>query len=536
MTTDDWNRLRPQRAAGYRLGEAIAVYPERAIFRAQAESGGSPETVVWLLEPHDDEADTTRVNRFLEATFFNHANVLKIYKAGRLEATERPFIYVVSEAFDTTLASIEPLRPLHPDTLRPILLPIAAGLEWLHSQDFVYCGLRPDSVARVGHEWKLADFGELRIAGKSASEETRRLLIRRDLYAPPEAYEGVVSPAWDAWSLGQTIHHLFAQEARAMGRNPRMLEADAGEMMRELLETDPALRLGVAEFARRLREARAVPRPEPRIVDATTSRLTTPERVVGAPARPVVRVPSLPEPHVAATSMDDEESDAPWWKRKNRFATTAAVGLIAGALVILGSIYRNPVVEQPKNERAGSASAPAASEPKPAPKPYAAAAPTAMARPERPTADAASDRREISQLLTRWVDATRNRDAFRQATFYAPRVEEFFGRRNVTATDVRRVRERIFADSNEAREFSIEDVRFERQNEDRAVVSFLKIWNFPGRPFMASAREEMTMKRVDGAWKIAGERELNQTAPRRDTTEREAEAGGDRKTRFTGNQ
>ena len=533
MTHDDWNRHRPQRVADYRLGDAIAVYPERAVFRAEAEGADSPKAVVWLFEPHDDEADTARVNRFLEATFFNHQNLLTVYGAGWVGPPERPFIYVVSEAFDTTLAAMEPPRPLNPDTLGPILLPVATALEWLHSQDFVYCGLRPDSVARVGSEWKLADFSELRIAGKSAPEETRRLLIRRDLYAPPEAYEGVVTPAWDAWSLGQTIHHLFAQEARAMGKNPRVLKADAGEIMRELMETDPALRLSVAEFGRRLRLRLAVARPEPRIAEAPTSRLTIPDRQVETPGTQApLRAPSLPEPRTAAVAMDDEESVAPWWKRRNRFATAVAVGLIAGALVILGSIYRNPAVEEPKTERP----APAATAAKSALKPATGAAQIAKARAQRPSGDVASNKREISQMLDRWVDTTRNRDAYRQATFYAPRVDEFFGRRNMTPTQVRRVREKIFAASDEAREFSIEDVRIGSVDQDRAVVSFLKIWNFPGRPFMASAREEMTVRRVDGQWKIAGERELNQTAPRGENSEREAEAGGDRKTRFAGNQ
>jgi ketosteroid isomerase-like protein len=212
------------------------------------------------------------------------------------------------------------------------------------------------------------------------------------------------------------------------------------------------------------------------------------------------------------------------------------VALIAGALVILGSIYRNPAMEEAKSQQPPPPSGPVASVPRPGPKPKANVAQPATARTERPLADAATDRREISQLLDRWVDAMRHRDAYRQATFYAPQVEEFFGRRNVTPTEVRRVRDKIFADSDEARQFSIEDVRFERLDPDRAVVSFLKIWNFPGRPFMASAQEEMTMRRVNGQWKIAGERELNQTVPRRESPEREAEAGGDRRTRFAGNQ
>lgn len=546
MTQDDWNQRRPDRVAGYRLGEVIVAYPEGAIFRAEAEDAGAPAGQVWLLETFDEEADTARVNRFLEATFFKHPNLLKIYGAGRQGA----FLYVVSEAFETTLATMEPPRPLNPDTVGPILLPIAAGLEWLHSQDFVYCGLRPASVARVGQEWKLADFSELRVAGKSAPEETRRLLIRQDLYAPPEAYEGVVSPKWDAWSLGQTIHHLFAEEARALGKNPRVLEGGAGEMIQELLDTDPALRVSVGEFARRLREGRATAARAPKVAatavsDSAITRRTNPA-MPRAEAAPTRRIAALPGPQALAApparrieelrepvgtgyeAIDDEESIAPWWKRRNRFATGVAVALIAGALVILGSIYRNPAVEAPRGERTAAASAGAAA-PKPTPRMNARAAQTAKAPAAATVIDTARDKRQISQLLDRWVDATRQRDAYGLSTFYAPRVEEYFGRRNMTAADVRRVREKIFADSDEAREFSIEDVRVERLTGDRALVSFVKIWNFPGRPFMASAREEMTMRRVDGAWKIAGEREVGQGAGR-ETEEAE------QKTRFAGNQ
>jgi hypothetical protein len=35
--------------------------------------------------------------------------------------------------------------------------------------------------------------------------DTRRLLLRNDISAPPEAWEGVVTPAWDAWSLGTLL-------------------------------------------------------------------------------------------------------------------------------------------------------------------------------------------------------------------------------------------------------------------------------------------------------------------------------------------
>jgi serine/threonine protein kinase len=513
MTQDDWNRYRPPALAGYRLGEAMATYSDRAVFRARAEGGESRAAFVWLIESDDDAADT-RVNRFLEATFFEHPNLLKVHAAGRTEG-DRRFVYVVSEPFEYSLGRGERPRPLTPDTLRPVLRHIAAGLGWLHAQGFVYCALRADSVVWTGTTWKLADFSELRIAEKSAHEETRRLLIRQDLYAPPEAYEGVVSPAWDAWSLGQTIQNLFAQEALATGGNPRVLPPAAGEMVRELADTDPAQRLGMAEFTRRLAEPGAFGALE-------TAR--------GETAR--VAVPRVPlETPTAEVDAEEEHETV----RKKRINLAMAIVLALGGLAILAIQYRPP--EDQPVARADSGQTHAAESPRVA-KPAAAnpdvisgsTPPPQTVSMNPPPADAASEKRQISGLIDRWVDSMRSRDVQRQTACYAPVVDEFFGRRNVSINDVRRAKEKTFESADEARQFSIDDMRFERLDPDRATVSFLKIWNFPGRPFIASAREEMVVRRVADEWKIAGERELSQTA---------RGSGGSGKydaTRFAGNQ
>ncbi|HWD99164.1 MAG TPA: hypothetical protein VG345_09010, partial [Bryobacteraceae bacterium] len=358
MTQDDWNRYRPQAVAGYRLGEAVATYPDRAVFRGTPEAGGSRGAFLWLIESDDDAADT-RVNRFLEATFFDHANLLKIHAAGRVEPpadgrfiNDGRFLYVVSEPFEYSLGRGERPRPLTPDTLKPVLRHIAAGLGWLHAQGFVYCALRADSVVWTGTAWKLADFSELRIAEKSAPEETRRLLIRQDLYAPPEAYEGVVSPAWDAWSLGQMIQNLFAQEARATGGNPRVLPPGAGEMVRELADTDPAQRIGMADLARRLAEAVAV------------------ARVEAAAAK-----------NPRAPDAEDERESA----RKKRINLATSMVLALGGLAILAIQYRPPE-DQPVARADSSVNTPrrAASMNT---KPQRAAA---MEKPPAPTASAST--------------------------------------------------------------------------------------------------------------------------------------------------
>jgi hypothetical protein len=102
----------------------------------------------------------------------------------------------------------------------------------------------------------------------------------------------------------------------------------------------------------------------------------------------------------------------------------------------------------------------------------------------------------------------RARDPERQANCYAPVVDQFFGRRNVSVADVRRTKARSFAGLG-PREFSISDVRLERLNPDSAVVSLVKTWDSPSEHFSASSREEMVVRLIDGSWKIASERELS---------------------------
>jgi hypothetical protein len=124
------------------------------------------------------------------------------------------------------------------------------------------------------------------------------------------------------------------------------------------------------------------------------------------------------------------------------------------------------------------------------------------------------EKREISALLDRWIESTRQHDADRQCDDYAGVVKRYFGRRNVPVDAIRRAKEREFARLRADADFSVSDVRFKDLNPDRAVISFHKAWRFPGRQFGTSSREEMILNRIHGVWKIAGERELNGSVPR----------------------
>jgi tetratricopeptide (TPR) repeat protein len=79
----------------------------------------------------------------------------------------------------------------------------------LHRQNIVHRDLKPANVMRVGDAWKLSDFGTVR---QSAGDVTSRtgVVMGTWTYMPPESFSGVVSPAWDLWSLGVLLFQCVA--------------------------------------------------------------------------------------------------------------------------------------------------------------------------------------------------------------------------------------------------------------------------------------------------------------------------------------
>jgi serine/threonine protein kinase len=85
---------------------------------------------------------------------------------------------------------------------------VMSGLQYLHTRNLVYCVLSPHTVVPVGTNWKLSDFRQLRVAGTDTSDEALSLAATLDT-CPPEAAEGLISPAWDVWSFGQTLRKVL---------------------------------------------------------------------------------------------------------------------------------------------------------------------------------------------------------------------------------------------------------------------------------------------------------------------------------------
>jgi hypothetical protein len=497
--TDHWTRNPPGDIERFAIGDLILSSRDRAVFDARDAGDQSSAAFCWLFERDERDTPDVRVNRFLEASFLHHPNLLRVFSAGATGDT----LYAITEPFDVTLADQKLPYASNLEDLQSTVAPICAALSWLHSHDFVYCALSENFVVQCAGIWKLADFSELRINERTTPAETRRLLVRRDLYAPPEAYEGVISPAWDAWSVGVLIEKLWFGNGSASGRKTTApMPLAVSDLIRELADPDPSQRPTLDDVGYRLSKMRG---PE--------------AQLRSVPVRDGAVIEASPVPQQISPERGGAgEVEVP--ERVNasdRVRVAAIVILLVGAVTILAASYgRREVASGSRAARtqvsSGEyepelASATTRSSSAPHANPYPAETADASLR-------GVLEKRDVSALLDGWMESTRQRDANQQSTYYAARVGRYFGWRNISVDTIRRAKERALGRVQADAAFSISDVRFERLDPERAVISFRKRWDFPSRHSSTSSREEMILNRIDGVWKIASERDLNRAGSR----------------------
>jgi hypothetical protein len=115
---------------------------------------------------------------------------------------------------------------------------------------------------------------------------------------------------------------------------------------------------------------------------------------------------------------------------------------------------------------------------------------------------------DINRLLDQWRLTVVRGDVGGQADLYAPRVDRFFTKRNVSREAVRKEKARMMQAYPEVNKYEISDVKVESNTGDEAVVSFRKEWDMNGnRRFSGAERQRLRLRRIDGEWKIVAEEE-----------------------------
>ena len=325
MTVEQWSLLSGHTVGDNRTGEMIFSSERKAVYRAANEAEGG-SGCVWLFEAPDETVADERRNRFYEAMFLKHENILRITGAGTAQIEQQWFSFAVTEDL------ARPLSKEDSTVLAPVAAGIVAGLAELHSQGLVYCALSLQSVWQAEGVWKLADFSELRVEGTYDPQETKRLMTRSDLSVPPEAWDGVVSAKWDAWSLGTLVQRLGGTELTA-----------------ELTEPDPAMRLSASKFR--------VPGPQAPAVSAVSE----PQPILSKPAPelPAYVAPPSPPPSLSAHSERVHRNAYRLMRRPKRailwsWVACGAALLLLVAMTMWGRHAAEPVHHEAARTRGSS--------------------------------------------------------------------------------------------------------------------------------------------------------------------------------------
>lgn len=214
------------------------------------------------LVPADSDAEAERqLARWRSTSQLSHANLIRVFEAGRVQMDGHDFLYVVMEFADEDLSQILPQRPLAPNEISQLLPPLLDALSYLHRKGFLHGRIKPSNVLATGDELKLsAD----QIIPLSSADENQS---RRDAYDAPETAAGVCTTASDLWSVGVTLYTALTQKLPEEGHrdNPAQFasipEPFRG-IVRSCLQLDPKQRGSIADIVTRLNpEAARVERP-----------------------------------------------------------------------------------------------------------------------------------------------------------------------------------------------------------------------------------------------------------------------------------
>ena len=328
--TEDWTKWESQIVNG--------VFPLRRFL------GKSNHSVVFLTEtqsfvnaaiklvPADPVQAQAQLSNWRTVATLSHPHLIRLLDVGRCQLGGHPFLFVVMEYAEQTLAQILPQRALTSDEVWEMLVPTLDALAFLHRKNLVHGQLKPPNFLVVNDQLKLAS-DTIRAAGESTTN-----IAKASCYDPPEANNGGNSAAGDIWGLGITIAEALTQcppewpdERSDTASLPATLPPAFVDIVRRCLSRNAANRPAITDLEAQIKQA--------------------PQASVVSVARPVVR-----EAAVRATTTQ---------KSTNRHLFFPAVALALTVLVAVwaGShlFQRHPNSQQPAASASPTASSSAKS-------------------------------------------------------------------------------------------------------------------------------------------------------------------------------
>jgi TonB family protein len=252
------------------------------VFPLRRFLGRSNHSVVFLTEardfpngaikliPSDPLRAEAQLAHWRTAATLSHPHLMRLLDAGQCQLGGHPFLFVVMEYGEQTLAQILAHRALTPDEVREMLAPTLGALAFLHGKNLVQGQLKPPNLLVVGDQLQLSSDG-IRPAGEAAASVV-------EPYDPPEAGNGSLSTAGDVWGLGMIVVEALTQnlpawldERSETASLPGTFPPEFADIVQRCLNRDPAKRPTIAEIEAQINGApktRVVSVPEPAVSEA----------------------------------------------------------------------------------------------------------------------------------------------------------------------------------------------------------------------------------------------------------------------------
>ena len=234
----------------------------------QSEFKGQQAAIKLL--PEDPSSPDAQLALWTRISGLSHPNLMRILDSGRCKLGGHPFLFVVMDYAEQTLAQILPHRALTLEETRELLKPTLAALAYLHRKHLVQARLIPPNFLVVADQLKLAS-DTIRAAGDRGLPDRKPTL-----YDAPETRTGTMETSADVWGLGVTIvetltQHPLAWMAERVGevKLPPNLPNDFAGALRRCLDSNAAVRPTIqALLADFTRVTQPVALPEPMYTEA----------------------------------------------------------------------------------------------------------------------------------------------------------------------------------------------------------------------------------------------------------------------------
>lgn len=244
-----------------------------AVFLTEYQAENLTDAAIKFV-PADSLHTEAQLVQWGTAATLSHPHLLRLFDVGRCRFGGRPFLFVVMEYAEQTLAQILPKRALSTDEAREMLLPTLDALSFLHGSSLVHSQLKPSNFLVVNDQLKLASDTIRSFGGPGP---------------------GSISPASDIWDLGITLVEALTQrtptwpdERSETAILPANLPPGFVDTVKRCLNRTPANRPTVVEL-----EAQYKPLEPTPPAGSATQTPTVEESDEAAPTQPTPNQPLL---------------------------------------------------------------------------------------------------------------------------------------------------------------------------------------------------------------------------------------------------